>query len=189
MKGANSMQVGGSHYSSSYQHWDFVTDYGIHYLLGCATKYLTRYRKKNGIQDLEKCVHYFTKARERKSDIYCQAELGFRSSRNLQNPPLDSFNLNPRRAFCEDFLVDLRRFGHETFPEWQKPESMDGVAYFVLNESLLLYSNPILTLGDFAGAMDSSILQVQHLIDLLQSQESENLDSAAEPNSSYVNQG
>src|SRR6185369_13146900 len=58
---ANSRQVGGDHYKTEIEHWDFVESNGIGYLEGCATKYVTRARKKNGRQDLEKAVHYVDK--------------------------------------------------------------------------------------------------------------------------------
>jgi hypothetical protein len=62
---ANEMQVGGLHYSKwTYQHWDFVIDVGLHYLIACASKYVTRWRDKGGLQDLEKCLHYLMKATE-----------------------------------------------------------------------------------------------------------------------------
>lgn len=62
---ANDTQVGGDHYKGEYQHWDFVCDTGMHYLLGCATKYISRWRKKNGVEDLKKALHYVEKACER----------------------------------------------------------------------------------------------------------------------------
>lgn len=66
MTSANDRQVGGSHYKArKYQHWDFVCDTGLHYLLGCFTKYVSRWRDKNGVQDLEKSMHYIHKAEER----------------------------------------------------------------------------------------------------------------------------
>lgn len=58
----NERQVGGTHYKSEYQHWDFVLDTHMNYLYGCATKYISRWRKKNGVQDLEKSIHYLQKA-------------------------------------------------------------------------------------------------------------------------------
>lgn len=64
---ANDRQVGGDHYQKKeYQHWDWVCDINLHYLLACATKYVARWRDKNGIQDLEKSVHYLEKAMERR---------------------------------------------------------------------------------------------------------------------------
>lgn len=59
--GANDKQVGGDHYQSGYQHWDFVCETQMHYLIACATKYIIRHRKKNGKQDLEKAIHYIEK--------------------------------------------------------------------------------------------------------------------------------
>lgn len=59
---ANLTQVGGTHYQAAVQHWDFAVQVlGDHYLGGNASKYLTRWRKKNGLQDLEKAQHYFNK--------------------------------------------------------------------------------------------------------------------------------
>jgi hypothetical protein len=62
MISANDRQVGGDHYKKEYQHWDFVTDTGLPYLLGCFTKYVTRWRGKNGMEDLQKSLHYLQKA-------------------------------------------------------------------------------------------------------------------------------
>jgi len=62
---ANDIQVGGEHYKTEYQHWDAMVDlYGPEYLLGCATKYIVRWRRKNGLEDLKKSIHYIQKAIE-----------------------------------------------------------------------------------------------------------------------------
>lgn len=59
---ANQRQVGGDHYKNGVlEHWDLIEQYGIGYLEGCATKYIARWRKKNGLQDLEKADHYVQK--------------------------------------------------------------------------------------------------------------------------------
>ena len=65
MTSVNEIQIGGDHYKSTYQHWDLVVDTGMPYLIGCTTKYVARWRKKNGKQDLEKANHYISKAKER----------------------------------------------------------------------------------------------------------------------------
>ncbi len=62
--GANAIQVGGDHYQTEYQHWDFVADLGLDYYQACATKYVTRWRKKNGLEDLQKAPHYMRKRAE-----------------------------------------------------------------------------------------------------------------------------
>lgn len=62
---ANSMQVGGSHYNvRPIQHWDFVASHDYGYLEGQVTKYLFRWRDKNGVQDLEKASHFLQKLSE-----------------------------------------------------------------------------------------------------------------------------
>lgn len=61
---ANKNQVGGTHYNTEYQHWDLVEAIEMPYLEGNATKYLSRWRKKNGVQDLEKAKHYIQKRLE-----------------------------------------------------------------------------------------------------------------------------
>lgn len=58
----NATQVGGDHYRTAYQHWDFVADIGLPYHPSCASKYVTRYPKKNGEQDLRKAIHFLEKA-------------------------------------------------------------------------------------------------------------------------------
>lgn len=57
----NDHQIGGDHYKSEYQHWDFVIATGQNYLQGCATKYISRWRRKDGLIALEKALHYVDK--------------------------------------------------------------------------------------------------------------------------------
>lgn len=60
--GANDRQVGGNHYKTEGpQHWDMVAGFGLDYFQGQITKYLFRWRKKNGLEDLEKAKHYLEK--------------------------------------------------------------------------------------------------------------------------------
>ena len=62
---ANEKQIGGSHYRGvAYQHWDWVVENRLPYLEGQITKYISRWRKKNGAQDLEKALHYAEKLLE-----------------------------------------------------------------------------------------------------------------------------
>lgn len=58
---ANSRQVGGSHYQKPIQHWDFVAGHDYGYLAGQVTKYLFRWRDKNGLQDVQKASHFLQK--------------------------------------------------------------------------------------------------------------------------------
>ena len=58
---ANERQVGGDHYQAGIQHWDFVLANDIPYMEAQIIKYVYRWRKKNGLQDLEKARHFLDK--------------------------------------------------------------------------------------------------------------------------------
>ena len=58
---ANNKQVGGRHYKSPIECWDYIVANNIGYLEGTAIKYLTRWRKKNGIEDIQKAIHFLEK--------------------------------------------------------------------------------------------------------------------------------
>ena len=65
LPGANDRQVAGDHYNKRpIQHWDFVAGHDYGYLEGQVTKYLFRWRDKNGRQDLEKAAHFLQKLAE-----------------------------------------------------------------------------------------------------------------------------
>jgi hypothetical protein len=53
------LQVGGEHYKDvAIQPVEFIHANGIGYMEGNVIKYVTRWRKKNGIADLQKARHY-----------------------------------------------------------------------------------------------------------------------------------
>ena len=59
---ANDNQVAGSHYcNSAMQCWDYITSNELGYLEGNVIKYVSRHRKKNGVEDLRKAQHYLAK--------------------------------------------------------------------------------------------------------------------------------
>ena len=66
MPSANEHQVGGSHYrnENGYQHWDLVADLRMNYFTAVLTKYVCRWRQKDGVRDLEKAIHYCQKLQE-----------------------------------------------------------------------------------------------------------------------------
>ena len=62
---ANDTQVAGNHYKQfQIEPWDAIVDWGLGYLDGNAVKYLSRWRHKNGIEDLKKARHYIDKLLE-----------------------------------------------------------------------------------------------------------------------------
>lgn len=66
LNGADSYQVGGSHYQKAIQPWDAMEAWMTHdefcgYLRGNVIKYVARYREKGGVEDLKKANHYLVK--------------------------------------------------------------------------------------------------------------------------------
>jgi hypothetical protein len=60
--GANRVQVGGDHYKKQrIEHWDWVAANDLDYFQGNITKYVSRWRDKDGLKDLEKARHYLDK--------------------------------------------------------------------------------------------------------------------------------
>ena len=58
---ANNRQIGGNHYQTQIQHWDYVVANDFDYFQGQITKYITRWKRKNGIADLYKAQHFLDK--------------------------------------------------------------------------------------------------------------------------------
>jgi hypothetical protein len=62
MANANDKQVSGTHYKkNAIQPWDYVAANNLGYFEGSAVKYLTRWKSKGGVADLEKAVHFIEK--------------------------------------------------------------------------------------------------------------------------------
>tara|TARA_B110000902_G_scaffold234052_1_gene278312 strand:- start:41 stop:319 length:279 start_codon:yes stop_codon:yes gene_type:complete len=52
-------QVGGNHYKNlAIQPVEYITANNLSYLQGSVIKYVTRYKDKNGIEDLQKAIHF-----------------------------------------------------------------------------------------------------------------------------------
>lgn len=68
---ANETQVGGAHYNKPIQHWDYVVAQGLGYFEGQITKYVSRWREKNGLEDLRKARHFLDKLIEVESAKGC----------------------------------------------------------------------------------------------------------------------
>lgn len=62
MSDANKRQVGADHYKiGGEEHWDRVARLDLDYFQGQITKYVERWKKKNGVEDLRKAQHFLEK--------------------------------------------------------------------------------------------------------------------------------
>tara|TARA_R110000822_G_scaffold14005_3_gene49394 strand:- start:4085 stop:4300 length:216 start_codon:yes stop_codon:yes gene_type:complete len=58
-------QIGGNHYKKYViEPIDFITANNIPYIEGNVIKYLVRWKDKNGIEDLDKAIHYIELLKE-----------------------------------------------------------------------------------------------------------------------------
>lgn len=59
MDSALDLQIGGNHYTNmQMQPISLITRANCDFIQGCIIKYISRYKNKNGKQDIEKCIHY-----------------------------------------------------------------------------------------------------------------------------------
>jgi hypothetical protein len=73
---ANTRQVGGAHYQKAIQPWDYIIANDIGYMEGNIIKYVSRWRDKNGVEDLRKAQHYLQKLIEVHDDSGPEEEGG-----------------------------------------------------------------------------------------------------------------
>lgn len=65
MNSALNQQIGGEHYKKLlYQPIMFISKMHLSFSQGCIVKYVSRYKQKNGIEDLKKAIHYCKLAQE-----------------------------------------------------------------------------------------------------------------------------
>lgn len=110
------LQVGGDHYSAinGYEHWDWAIDTGLGYLDGCATKYISRWWKKNGIQDLLKARTYILKMITNFDAVYA---LSIEPPHNI-----DKLNANFQKA---NQLPDLEYEICCILSDWQTKDQLE----------------------------------------------------------------
>lgn len=72
---ANNKQIAGSHYKSTMECWDYILANDLGYLEGTAIKYITRWKKKNGVEDILKAIHFLEKLVEVEKQKQQQVDL------------------------------------------------------------------------------------------------------------------
>ena len=72
---ATDIQVGGSHYKDMVmQPIELITAIRCSFIQGCIIKYVSRYKAKNGIEDIKKCIHYAQLALELNDKRKCRPD-------------------------------------------------------------------------------------------------------------------
>lgn len=85
---ANNKQVGGSHYKSKMECWDYILSNDLGYLEGTAIKYITRWKKKNGVEDIQKAIHFLEKLieveKQKEKDVTLNAVMQFWAGKPIE---------------------------------------------------------------------------------------------------------
>jgi len=110
MDSALNVQIGGNHYKDlQMQPIIFITKANCDFIQGCIIKYITRYKNKNGKQDIEKCIHYAQLGIELLPDEknYLNMGLGYSYAKanNLSHYQTDIIIATLQRNFLEVIRV------------------------------------------------------------------------------------
>jgi len=63
-------QIGGSHYKGFYiQPYEFISKNNLSFFQGNVIKYVCRYLNKNGIEDIDKIIHYCELEKKKLKDM------------------------------------------------------------------------------------------------------------------------
>lgn len=129
---ANEKQVGGTHYSTDggLQHWDIVNIFKLDYFQGQITKYVMRWNKKNGVEDLKKAAHFLEKYIELQS---AEKDVTWEDPRKYTRTPPSEFGVSIHTDIGPvDSDADFKAEG------WFG----DGVVHYVCrNCSAIVYAN------------------------------------------------
>lgn len=155
---ANERQVGGDHYKSEYQHWDYVHDVGMRYHPACASKYVTRYDKKSGLQDLEKSKHYLQKATELKIPGCVDTAIALLITQGLKDQVAD-MPVGVTREASAKFAF---------FMEFAATEGSEEELAKLNEKEVLAYT---IQLDIFVGQYKTAIEQIDKLIAIIQAEQ------------------
>ena len=98
------------HYASEYQHWDLAITLPMGYLEGCSTKYIARWRRKDGIEDLHKAMHYLDKLIE----VYVPKPIPRNMSRSEVQYEVSRFSaMNKLSVIEEEYILLLSNYRYE----------------------------------------------------------------------------
>lgn len=116
---ANDRQVAGTHYRTTYQHWDLAHYLDLGYFEGQISKYITRHRSKKGREDAEKALHFAQKLTEL-------------AKHHGQTPRHKFIALDVLKSYCDANDMNIRELSIlRALFQWEKAHHMEDVCYFI----------------------------------------------------------
>lgn len=117
MDKADTKQISGTHYKTQMECWNYIIANDLDYLTGNAIKYLTRWRKKNGIEDLRKAQHYVEKLIETELAKFPPTDVAKRAN----------VCRTRHKSISDDALVQLFSGCHDDAPAWSSNLNTEAV--------------------------------------------------------------
>lgn len=170
-------QEGGDHYSrrggqeaKNFQHWDLVAELRLNYFVANATKYIMRWRDKNGIQDLKKALTYVDKLIALVDSGKCKLQLNW--IQRFEMWWQDLWSQYPRSNVSQSFKIKTLRMFNE-------------IHSLGMQEAIIM---ELLIVADCPETLDWAKKRLQAMIQFesTRKEAAAELDSAATP--AYVNQ-
>ena len=82
-------QIGGEHYKNmKFQPIQLITSLKCSFIQGCIIKYITRYKYKNGAEDIKKCINYAQLAIELNNRKCCDPDALFQIKKYINDNQL-----------------------------------------------------------------------------------------------------
>jgi len=99
-------QIGGNHYQQfPFQPTEFIHKMGLNFCQGNVIKYVCRYKFKNGLQDLEKALHYA----EMLQSFYFRGYGEGYDYEKIKNPLVKKFENENSEVLNDDQMKIIRR--------------------------------------------------------------------------------
>ena len=133
---ANDKQISGKHYKeNSIQPWDYVAANNLGYFEGSAIKYITRWRNKGGIADIQKAIHFLEKLIELESPTTDPMVIGAgksaypeleRATKRLYPSPSMASSVGDTYRSSSDFWQELNKVTEQWVMSKQERDTFHG---------------------------------------------------------------
>ena len=129
-------QVGGEHYKNNViEPWNFIAANNLGYFEGSAIKYITRWRSKGGIADIQKAIHFLEKLIELESldtkSVATSALVGAKTEASnvtmgLYPPPSMASSVGDTYRPSSDFWQELNKVTEQWVMGKQERDTFHG---------------------------------------------------------------
>lgn len=146
-KNALDMQVGGSHYKNlAIQPIEYIEKNHIGFAAGCVIKYVSRYKEKNGAEDLKKAKHFI--------DLLLEIEYGEKQDDDI----VFEFEWNGYQESSEEIYKIPKEWKRRVrYIDIDSPNPLDLDESKLMSGSHLLVDNILVPINSIVTMTDSQV--------------------------------